>query len=91
MVTEYKSKDIKVVGINTDESNQLKEIKKITSKYNLNFHIVADKDSKYVNQFMVEAIPVSIIYVNGKVKEVSQGSKDFSSLEFKEQLDSWLN
>ncbi len=90
MVTDYKGKDISVVGINTDESNQLKEIKKIKAKYNLNFTIIPDKDSELVNKFMVDAIPVSIIYVNGKVKEVSQGSKDFTSGEFKEQLNSWL-
>lgn len=92
MVSQYKDKDkdIKVIGINTDENDQLKEIKRIKSKFGLNFSIIADKSSKLVNQFMVDAIPVSIIYVNGRVQEVSQGSKDFTSGEFKEQLDSWL-
>ncbi len=90
MVSEFKDKDIAVIGVNTDESNQLKEIKKIKSKYNLNFTIIADKNSDLVNKYMVDAIPVSIIYVDGKVKEISQGSKDFISGEFKEQLNSWL-
>ncbi len=90
MYTEFKDKSISVVGINTDENDQLKEIKKIRSKYHLNFPIVADKNSDLVNKFMVDAIPVSIVYVNGKVVEVSQGSKDFNSEEFKEDLRSWL-
>lgn len=90
MVSDYKDKDIKIIGINTDENDQLKEINKIKSKYNLNFSIIADKNSRFVNKFMIDAIPVSIIYVNGKVHEVSQGAKDFTSGEFREQLNSWL-
>ena len=90
LVSEFNTQDIKVIGINTDESNQLKEIKKIKEKYGLNFPIIADKGSEFVNKFMIDAIPVSIIYVDGKVQEVSQGAKDFHSEEFKEDLRSWL-
>ena len=91
MYTENKDKDLKVIGINTDESDQLKEIKKIKNQFGLNFTIIADKNSEIVNKFMIDAIPVSMIFVDGKVKEVSNGSKDFTSEEFKEQLKSWLN
>ncbi len=91
MVEDNKEKDISVIGINTDESDQLKEIQKIKNQYNLNFSIIPDKDSELVNKFMIDAIPVSMIFVDGKIKEVSNGSKDFTSEEFKEELQSWLN
>lgn len=87
---KYKDKSVLVVGINTDEKNDLKDVKKTIEKYNLNFPIILDSKGSYINDFLVNAIPVSLIFNDGKVMEVSQGSKDFMSEEFIESVDSWL-
>lgn len=87
---ENSSRGLEVIGFNTDEKDQVKLIGKIKEKYNLNFPIVVDRSGKYISLFMIKAIPVSIIFHNGKVKEISNGSMDFESEEFKEKLEEWL-
>ncbi|EQC51293.1 TlpA disulfide reductase family protein [Bacteriovorax sp. DB6_IX] len=83
----YPTEKLKIIGINSDEDNVLKNIKKIQKKYNLNFDVVVDKNGSLTDKFMISAIPVSIIFHNGKVIEVSQGAKDFDSEEFKEKIE----
>ena len=51
---------------------------------------MSDKDGILTDRFMVSAIPVSIIYYNGKVIEESQGAKDFYSEEFQETIEKML-
>jgi thiol-disulfide isomerase/thioredoxin len=87
---KYDSKKLKIIGINSDEENIVKNIKKVKKKYKLNFDIVTDKNGELTDKFMISAIPVSIIFHNGKVVEVSQGSKDFFSEEFKEKMEPML-
>ncbi len=87
---KFKNKDVLVVGINTDEKSDLKDVKKTIEKYKLNFPIVLDSKGDYINDFLVNAIPVSIVFHDGKVKEVSQGSKDFMSGEFLDNVEKWL-
>jgi len=83
----FETKKLQIIGINSDEENALRNIKKVTKKYKLNFDIIQDKDGAITDKFMISAIPVSIIFHNGKVIEVSNGAKDFSSEEFKEKLE----
>lgn len=90
LVDEFGPKGLKVVGINSDEDEIDKNIKKTIKKYGLNFPIVKDLETKITDSFMIQAIPVSIIYHDGKVIEVSKGKKDFSSIEFKEKVASLL-
>lgn len=87
---KFQNSDVVIVGVNTDEGDQLKSIEKITKKYELNFPIVADKDGKFINDYLVTAIPVSIVYFNGEVEEVSQGAKDFMAEEFIERVEKVL-
>ncbi|MBL6988957.1 MAG: TlpA family protein disulfide reductase [Bacteriovoracaceae bacterium] len=77
---------IKVIGINSDETRQMQNIKKISKMFSLNFPIVADNQGKIHQDFLVSAIPVSIIFKDGKVFEVSKGSKDFMAEEFLDEL-----
>lgn len=81
---------VKVIGLNQDDEQQKKSIKKIEKKYKLSFPSVADKDGVILEKFMISAIPVSIIFHKGKVIEVSNGAKDFSSQEVYEKFDSIL-
>lgn len=86
---KYKGR-VSVFAINADLEDQLKNIKKTVKDYNLNFEIIADKESKILNQFLISKLPVSIIFHNGKVIEVSNGAKDFSSIETYENIDNLL-
>jgi thiol-disulfide isomerase/thioredoxin len=87
---KYKeNKNILILTVNTDDSEILKKVKQIVERYKLNFPIVLDKNGKLVEKFSIAAIPVSIIYKDGKVYEVSNMAKDFYSGEFLELLASW--
>lgn len=81
MKKKFSDEQVLFLGINTDSEDQMKSIKKTVKKHGLNFPIVADLDSKIVEDFKIEAIPVSIIFANGKVIEVSNAQKDFDSGE----------
>jgi cytochrome c biogenesis protein CcmG/thiol:disulfide interchange protein DsbE len=69
--------NISIIGINSDEDDQEKMIKKIVDKYKINFPTVAEKDSKISDEFYVSAIPFTLIYINGSVYLSKKGSMDF--------------
>lgn len=77
---------IEVIGINTDEDDQLKFIKKIKDKYDLTFPIVADVGGKISDQFIISSIPFTIIYVNGSVYKSHKGYFDFSDPGFLNEI-----
>ena len=68
-----------VVMINTDESDQLKNIQKIKTKLKLpdDFIIIPDKKFKIADEFKFSAIPVTVIYKKGKVFYFNNGPVDF--------------
>lgn len=90
LMKKHEGGDLQILGVNTDEKEQIEKIKKTKEKFSLDFPIVADKDGKLINDFLVTAIPLSIIYHNGEMVEVSTGSKDFFSEEFQEKVEDWL-
>ena len=90
MKEKYNDSKVVVLGINQDDENQLKGIKKIEKKFKLNFKNVADTDGSILEKFMISAIPVSIIFHKGKVVQVSNGAHDFSSEETYEKIDGLL-
>ena len=81
-----------IVAINTDEDEQLKNIQKIQQKLNLqqDFIIVPDKNGTLTGLYNINAIPVTIIYLNGRVVHTSNGPMDFYSEEFREKVKEWL-
>ena len=87
---KYSADQVQIIAVNTDVEKQLLEIKKTKKKYKLNFPIVADLKGDIISNYMVDAIPVSIIYNNGKILEISNGSKDFYSEEVIETFDNLL-
>lgn len=87
---KFSTQDLLILGINGDEDDQLINIKKAIKEYKINFPIIADTKSENLNKFMLTGIPLTIIYKQGKVVEVIQGSKDFSSEEMKEKIESWI-
>ena len=80
---QYKdNKNFLFLAINTDDNNINQKIQKTIERYKLNVPIIKDTQGMLIDNFSVSAIPVSIIFVDGKVKHVSNGSKDFYSEEF---------
>jgi len=73
---------VKVIGINGDEENSLLEIRKIESKYHLNFESVSDPTSVISNKFLIASYPVSIVFHRGKVIFVSKKIHDFMDESF---------
>lgn len=87
---KYKdNKDFLILAINTDDSEIEKKINKMKNRFKLNFPIIEDRKGKFVDEFSISAIPVSIIYKDGKVFEVSNKAKDFVGSEFLEKLKEW--
>lgn len=88
----FANDQISIVAINTDEDEQLKNINKIKQKIKINdeFIIVPDKEGNLTGKFKISAIPVSIVFLHGKVVHVSNGPMDFHSEEFKEKMKGWL-
>ncbi|MBY0413456.1 MAG: TlpA family protein disulfide reductase [Bdellovibrionales bacterium] len=84
---------IQIIAINTDEDDQIANIKKTMTKIGLKdeFVIVPDKNSELVNQFKISAIPVSIIFHRGKVVHFSNGPMDFNSEEILGKMKEWVS
>jgi thiol-disulfide isomerase/thioredoxin len=83
---------IKIIAINTDEDDQVANIKKTIKKINMmdEFIIVPDKNSELVNKFKISAIPVTIIFHRGKVVHFSNGPMDFNSEEMIGKFNQWV-
>jgi thiol-disulfide isomerase/thioredoxin len=81
---------IEVIGINTDEDDQMKMIKKIKDKYSITFPIIPDLGGKTSDQFMISSIPFSIIYLNGTVYKSHKGYFDFSDQGFLNEIKTVL-
>lgn len=81
MKAQFKDTDVKVFAVNSDDTETMKKITKTSKKFKFNFPVILDKKGKVLDDYMVSAIPVSIIFHKGKVIEVSQGAKDFFSEE----------
>tara|TARA_R100000656_G_scaffold121227_1_gene96078 strand:+ start:456 stop:1040 length:585 start_codon:yes stop_codon:yes gene_type:complete len=87
---KYSDDKVLIIGINTDDESAKKDVIKTIKKYNMTFSNVEDVDGSWLEKFMITAIPVSIIFHNGEVIEVSNGAKDFMSGEFQEKIDGLL-
>lgn len=86
---KYKGK-VKVIGINGDQEDPLKNIQKIEDKYKLNFESVMDADSKISDKFLINTYPVSIIFHRGKVIYVNKKIHDFMDASFLSIIDDAL-
>lgn len=87
---KYPDDQVMILGINTDEPDAQKDVIKTIKQFDLKFANVEDKDGSWLEKFMITAIPVSIIFHEGKVLEVSNGAKDFVAAEFTEKLNEIL-
>lgn len=76
---KFSKKELQVVAINTDESEQLKNIIKTKKKLDFpeSFIIVPDVKFKIADEFKFSAIPVTVIFKKGKVLYFNNGPVDF--------------
>lgn len=81
--SKYKSGEMSVVMVNTDEDEQAKKIAKIQKKLQFpdSFIIVPDIKFKIADQFKFSALPVTVIYKEGKVFFFSNGPVDFTKVQ----------
>lgn len=79
-----------VIGVNGDEEDTLKNIKKTEAKYKLNFESVDDSKSTLTNKFLISSYPVSIVFHKGKIIYVSKKIHDFMDSKFTDLIDSAL-
>ncbi len=84
---KFDSSDVLVVGINADEEDQLVKLKKTVARYNLSFPQYADQNGEILNHFRVSALPMTLIFHNGKVLEISKGVKNFYAKEVLEKFE----
>jgi thiol-disulfide isomerase/thioredoxin len=82
--------DIVVIGINSDYEESEIKIKKFLAQRGIAFPNFHDKDNKIADDFLIKSLPVTLIYVNGSIKELIKGTKDFQSQEFISQINDWL-
>jgi len=83
--------ELQIFAVNADMDEQDKMIAKIIEKYKLNFPVIPDKSSKILGDFIVNAVPVSIIFNHGKIVQVKNGTIDFSSEEFIASIKKLIN
>lgn len=87
---KYPTNNLTVLAINADEGNARPAVLKMQKKLDLNFPIILDEKGKISELFKIQAVPVTIIYNQGKVIEVRNGPKDFTAGEFIEKINSLL-
>ena len=87
---QYGLSKMLVLGINADEKNQLKQIKKLVDKYKINFPIILDPESNILDKFMVSKIPTTLIFHKGKLVRQIEGTEDFVSGEMIDFFDNLL-
>ena len=89
---KFNNDEVQIIAFNTDDHDQLKSIQKSLKKLNITneFNVIADKNTQVADEYGFSAIPVTVIYVKGKVEVVSNGPMDFSSEEFNEKVRGWI-
>lgn len=89
---KYGDDKLQVVAVNTDDEDQMKKLMKTMKKLGVKneFVHILDSQSKISDTFGITAIPVTMVFSNGKLLEYNNGPVDFQSGEFVAKLEKWL-
>lgn len=89
---KYTEDQIAIYAIKGDAYDQSVKGKKNRKEFNdkYSFDIVYDPDGAIFDKFLISAIPVSIIFVNGKVINDSNGAFEFFDDKFLKKMDKIL-
>jgi thiol-disulfide isomerase/thioredoxin len=82
----FPKEDVLVIGINNDDENPKRAIKKTEKDLKLNFESTIDTDSKITSSFLVEKIPASIVFYKGKVIHYVNEEFDFMNAKFTHKI-----
>ncbi len=90
--SQYSDDQLQVIAVNTDEEDQKKNVAKTMKRLGAKkeFINILDEKSQILDAFEITAIPVTIVYKNGKVVEYFNGPVDFQADEFKNKVQNWL-
>ena len=86
--TEKYKKNVLVLGINNDDVDAMKLIKKTKDEYNLEFDIVKDEKGKIASDFDISTVPFTLVFHKGKVIAVYNRENDFMSSDFTKLIES---
>ena len=86
---KFDPKDLTIIGINTDEDQQLQRIHRIVKRLAISFPIVVD-NGDLAEKFHINSLPYSLVLVEGKVVKIIRGAVDFTSIEMIETLKNYL-
>ncbi len=82
----YGRDKLEIIAFNGDFDNQKKNVKSFIKKFNLSFKIVLD-EGEFFDLFNVEAIPVTLIFINNKLKKIVNGPFNFTSEDFIKEIN----
>ena len=88
LIDMYDSSKLIVIGINNDDEEAQKAVKKIEEKYELKFESFIDSESEIAGKYRINSIPASIVYHKGKVIHFVNKEYDFLNDEFIELINS---
>ena len=86
----FSEEEVFILGLNSDQQNQIYKIKKVVKELNLNFPQVPDSTGEILANFEVEALPLTIFFYRGKVLKINYGAIDFTSKSVLNKLDGIL-
>ncbi len=88
-VKKYGDK-VLVLGINNDDVDADKLIKKTKDKYELSFDIVKDEKGIIASTYDINTVPFTIVFHKGKVLSIYNRENNFMSSEFTDLIESKL-
>jgi thiol-disulfide isomerase/thioredoxin len=91
LIAKIESKNLVVIGINNDDEEPLKEIKKTETRYKLKFESINDLDYGLTSKFLIQKIPATIVFKDEKVIFYSNEEYDFMNEDFVEKIKKALN
>ena len=86
----FSNEDLLIIGINSDQENQKVKIRKVIKKLKLNFPQVADSTGEILEDYKVEALPLTIFFYRGKVVKINYGAVNFMSKPILKKLEGIL-
>jgi thiol-disulfide isomerase/thioredoxin len=87
LVKKFPEDKLLVIGINNDEEDPTKAVKKVVKDLNLNFENVIDQNNSITSKFFISAIPASIAFHNGKVIHYVNKEFDFMKDSFVDKVE----
>ena len=91
LIGMFPNEKLLVIGINNDDEEASKAIKKVEKKYQLKFESVMDEASDIAGKFRINNIPASIVYHKGKVIHFVNKEYDFINSDFVSMLKSKIS